>query len=97
MKPFKPPTLVGRPGSGSTPSVTASEPPHKKRRISHENEDNESEAIAAAANVLKKPKPTKTFQAPVRKPLETVSNPKVDAQPISSQQAHNESYYTVLW
>lgn len=97
MKPFKPPTLVGRPGLSTQQPASASEPPLKKRRISHEDDDDNAEAIAAAANILKQPKPPKKFQTPVRKPLDVVKNPSSSLPPGSQGEKAVEGYYTVLW
>lgn len=96
MKPFKPPTLVERPVVSSQHLTPCSEPPSKKRRISHESEDDKVEAITAAANVLKQPKPLKRFQAPVRKPLD-IKNVNESLPPSSQREDSAEGYYTVLW
>jgi len=98
MKPFKPPTLLGRHPSTGSQSRPTSEPPAKKRRISsNDSTDDKIEAIAAAANVLKNPKPVKRFQVPVqRKPLENVQNLLSSPQNLGSENV-SESYFTVLW
>ena len=98
MKPFKPPTLVGRPSSGQQlPQFDG--PPLKKRRIGHGNDgdDDNFRAIAAAANVLKQPKPPKKFQAQVRKPLDVVKNPSSSLPSSSQSENFAEGYFTVLW
>lgn len=89
--------LVARPGLSTQQPVPSSEPPLKKRRISHQDEDDNFETIAAAANVLKQPKPLKKFQAPVRKPLDTVRNPSSSLPSGSPHEKAAEAYFTVLW
>ena len=97
MKPFKPPTIVGRPPANSHASTYPAPPPHKKRKISQDAED-DADVIAAAADILKKPHALKKFQPPPpRKPLEPVQNPNSSLP--SSSQAENgfEGYFIVVW
>jgi hypothetical protein len=97
MKPFKPPTIVGRPPVNSQPPTYPAGPPLKRRKLSQEHDDN-AEVIAAAANVLKKPPPPKKFQPPPpRKPLEPVQNPNSSLPSSSQTETGVEGYYTVLW
>ena len=69
----------------------------KKRRITQEDEEDDLEAIAAAANILKQPKALKKFQPPVRKPLEVVKNPSSALPPNSQSENVANGYYAVLW
>lgn len=98
MKPFKAPTLVSRQPSHGSYSAPTGEPPAKKRRISsNDSTEDKIEAIAAAANVLKKSTSIKRFQAPAqRKPLDIVKNPSSSSQGASSDNG-SEGYFTVLW
>ena len=97
MKPFKPPALVSRPAGPSQQRTSSFEPPLKKRRISHEPDDNDREVVTAAANILKQPKPFVKFQAPARKPLEILPNPSGSSQGSSQAEVGGEGYYAVLW
>lgn len=98
MKPFKPPSLVARTCSNSAISAPhPGEPPAKKRRIVHDQADDDVEAIAAAANVLRNPKFTSKFQEPLRKPLIEVKNPSSSSQSKPADNPGVEGYYTVLW
>ncbi|KAK5128835.1 hypothetical protein LTR85_000168 [Meristemomyces frigidus] len=98
MKPFKAPSVVSAQSSHASQYAATSEPPAKKRRISsNDSTDNKIEAVTAAANFLKKPKPTKRFQAPAqRKPLDVVDNPS-GSSPIAAPEKGSEGYFTVLW
>ncbi|KAK4545281.1 hypothetical protein LTR36_003461 [Oleoguttula mirabilis] len=98
MKPFKAPALVSRQPPNGPHHVSTGEPPAKKRRISsNDSTDDRIEAIAAAADVLKRPKPVNRFQAPAqRKPLNVVENPSGSLQSPASANA-SEGYFTVLW
>jgi DNA repair and recombination protein RAD54B len=72
--------------------------PLKKRKISHEADDDDVEVIAAAANILKKPHAPKKFQPPPpRKPLEPVQNPSSSLPSNYQAETGVEGYYTVLW
>lgn len=102
MKPFKPPTLVRRTPSNSSQTIPSSlpaeaEPPAKKRRISDDSVDDKLAAISAAANILKKPRPVKTFQNPVREPLHVVKNPSEASQSPPTSNNGYEAYFNVLW
>ena len=99
MKPFKAPTVVRRTPSNTQQAVAPAEPPAKKRRISHETEeDDKVESIAAAANILKQSKPTPKFVTPpLRKPLSGVQNPSSSLSSGSKEKQEGEGYYTVLW
>lgn len=98
MKPFKAPTVVRRTPSNSQQPVVLAEPPAKKRRINHENEDDKIESINAAANILKQPKPVPKFQSPAtRKPLAVVENPSSSLSSGPEEKHHAEGYYAVLW
>ncbi|KAK5116477.1 hypothetical protein LTR62_008026 [Meristemomyces frigidus] len=102
MKPFRPPTSVPSHTSLHLNSGQGSrgEPPAKKRRISGDNDawSDQVEILAAAADVLKKPKPSiKKFQSPaLRRPLEVVVNPSGSPQHDPSPGSSN-AYFTVLW
>lgn len=94
MKPFKAPSVVRRTPSNTQQPVEA-ERPAKKRRISPDAEDNQIEAVVAAAKILSQPRPTPKFQVPTaRKPLAVVENP---SSSLSSGSEAAEGYYTVLW
>lgn len=98
MKPFKPPTLLNRPTLPVQHPALSSEPPAKKRRISHDTDDNDADVIAAAANALKQQSnPIRTFQATARKPLLVVKNPSSSPIVDSNASVGNEGYYAVLW
>lgn len=98
MKPFKAPTIVARTPSNSVTTLPPSrEPPAKKRRISDNVDNNEDVGFnAAAAQVLKKPRPGSLFQPLAQKPItvpSSSSSPSDDTKAASGQ----EGYYTVLW
>ncbi|GAB7360009.1 hypothetical protein MBLNU230_g7534t1 [Neophaeotheca triangularis] len=104
MKPFRPPTLVGKPKANAAAPTPqhSSEPPPKKRRISEDPDDSDHiEAVYAAANLVKQPKakPAKTFRPhPPRKPLDQVHNPSSEKSSQTSTGAGGfEGYFTVLW
>nr|POE73010.1 hypothetical protein CFP56_30949 [Quercus suber] len=103
MKPFRVPSIIRRPpreDPGSGPHKSTSEPPAKKRRISNERSvDDDVAAIAAASQILKKPKATGSFKSPVaRQPLHVVRNPSNPAtQSAVTSNDGSETYYTVLW
>ncbi|TKA26632.1 hypothetical protein B0A50_04740 [Salinomyces thailandicus] len=100
MKPFKPPTLVNRQASDQSQLEAAGEPPAKKRRITSHDSIGDSandkiQAIAAAAKVLKTPKPVEGFKSPaLRNPLQTVQNSSSSQNSASDSP---EGYYNVLW
>nr|POE86529.1 dna repair and recombination protein rad54b [Quercus suber] len=80
--------------------ITPLEPPAKKRRISSEDSVNDNAAaIAAATQLLKKPKSLGSFKSPVtRQPLHVVRNPSSPvAQTTTTTHNGSEAYYTVLW
>lgn len=94
MKPFKAPSVVRRTPSNTQQPVEAG-PPAKKRRISHEDEEDQHETVLAAAKVLKQPQKTPKFHAPAaRKPLSVVDNPSSSG---SETKHASEGYYNVLW
>lgn len=95
MKPFKPPTFQRRPPPEPQTGDISFGPPAKKRRISQDTEDNDPEATAASAKILKHKAPFKSFQVPMRKPLDLVSSNSLP--PSSPGQSTPEGYYTVLW
>ncbi|KAK3696512.1 helicase [Vermiconidia calcicola] len=98
MKPFRRPTFLGKSTLNGPPPPEVSEPPQKKRRISEKFEAYDTEAIAAAANILKQPKSLDKFQAPaVRKPLDNVQIPNSNLPPGSHEPTRSEGYYAVLW
>lgn len=99
MKPFKAPTVVRQTPSNTPQIAIPSEPPTKKRRISHEVEKDRLEDVAAAVNILKQqPKQWPKFQAPAsRKPLAVVENPSSSLSSGSEEKHPAEGYYTVLW
>lgn len=97
MKPFKPPTVVARTSSNSDPApVSSGEPPQKKRRISCQSDDGNPEVVAAAANVLKKPKPMQRFQPLVQRSTNPTAAPS-NSQANEAKPSGPEGYYTVLW
>lgn len=96
MKPFRPPTIVGRSGTGPSTSPHTNEPPQKKRRIGSQDDDDDTASIAAAAKYLKRPERVSLFQPPVRKPLVDVQNVR-SSQPSDSGRDSSSTYYTVLW
>lgn len=98
MKPFKVPSLVSKTNAPLREDVSTLEPPAKKRRISIELEDDDPETnTPAAADVLKREKPLRKFQAPVRKPLDVVQNVNGSSPTHSDTTSSYEGYYTVLW
>lgn len=98
MKPFKAPSVVRRTPSNTQQAIVQAEPPLKKRRISHETEDDQVEAVAAAAKILKQPKTVPKFHAPVpRKPLAVLENPSSALSSTTEDDRSAEGYYTVLW
>lgn len=97
MKPFKPPTVVARTLSNSDPAYhISSEPPQKKRRISSQSDDGDLEVLAAAAKVLKKPKPLQKLQPLVQKSTNPTAAPS-SSQTGDAKPSGPEGYYTVLW
>lgn len=100
MKPFKPPSLVGKNTlNGRPPPSFDEEPPTKKRRYSDgESNDDNAEVVAAAAKVLKKPKSIPKFQPLLQKPVNTVANSPNSSQGSEEKSSSSqEGYYTVLW
>lgn len=100
MKPFKPPSLVGKNTlNGRPPPSFDEEPPTKKRRYSDEESSNDdAETIAAAAKVLKKPKVIPKFQPLLQKPINTVANVQNSNEGSDEKSTtSHEGYYTVLW
>jgi hypothetical protein len=97
MKPFKPPSLISRPNSGSVSKQSGYEPPLKKRRISHDRDAADTDAIAAAARILTQKNGHNTFQNPVRKPLAAVQNTNSILTPSNQPKGANDGYFTVLW
>lgn len=99
MRPFKPPTIVRRPSAKSHPSTYPAPPPLKRRKIAHDADDDvDIEAVAAAANILKKPPAPKKFQPPApRKTLEPVPNPSSGVSSSSPADTAVEGYYIVVW
>ena len=97
MKPFRPPLLINRPKPETPRSTFNDEPPAKKRRISPELEDGHVEAVIAAANILKQPKPREQFRPPQRKPLVPVQNPTESSTQEHQSNKTGETHYIVLW
>lgn len=100
MKPFKPPSLVGKNTlNGRPPPSFDEEPPTKKRRYSDgESNDDNAEVVAAAVKVLKKPKSIPKFQPLLQKPVNTVANSQNSSQGSEEKSSSSqEGYYTVLW
>lgn len=92
MKPFKPPTLVGRSLTVSDlPQTTASKRKHfdapkhtafKKARIQASHEIDPQNDVASRAS---------------REPLQEVPSTQVNQSSSSTDQDGNEVYYSVLW